>query len=70
MSTVKVDIELGHTSRVRDHIWNKPSYTPQPGEATHEWEFFMRPMHNQSLDFIEKVVVHLHETFPKPKRGQ
>ncbi len=35
-------MELSHSCRVKDHVWNTPGYRPREGEATHQWEFQVR----------------------------
>lgn len=36
---------------------------------THDWMVFVRgPEHSNIQHFVEKVVFHLHESFPRPKR--
>uniref|UniRef100_A0A7M4DVD6 YEATS domain-containing protein n=1 Tax=Crocodylus porosus TaxID=8502 RepID=A0A7M4DVD6_CROPO len=38
---------------------------------THNWMVFVRgPEHSNIQHFVEKVVFHLHESFPQPKRGR
>lgn len=38
---------------------------------THDWMVFVRgPEHSNIQHFVEKVVFHLHESFPRPKRGR
>lgn len=64
-----IDFELSHYCRVKDHIWNSPDYRPLEGEATHQWEFFIRDRESEKMSYIEKVVVILHDTFPEPRRG-
>uniref|UniRef100_A0A8D8LUE4 Protein AF-9 n=1 Tax=Cacopsylla melanoneura TaxID=428564 RepID=A0A8D8LUE4_9HEMI len=60
-SNVKITIEIGHEASVR----NKRT----PEGFTHDWEVFVRGPDNADIyHFIDKVVFHLHETFPKPKR--
>lgn len=60
-SCVKVLFEIGHEASIR----NKRT----PEGFTHDWEVFVRGADNSDIfHFVEKVVFHLHETFPKPKR--
>jgi len=61
-------LEMGHTSKVKDHVWNTPGYRPQEGEATHSWEFFLRDRDADKMSYVDKVVVYLHDTFPQPRR--
>lgn len=58
---VKVIFEIGHEASVR----NKRT----PEGFTHDWELFVRGADNTDIHyFVDKVVFHLHETFPNPKR--
>eukprot|EP00794_Sanderia_malayensis_P010220 gene10220-11269_t len=58
---VQVKIEIGHKSVCRTD-------TTQEG-FTHDWVVFVRGADNSNIsNFVEKVVFHLHESFPKPKR--
>lgn len=55
--------EIGHESSVR----NKRT----PEGFTHDWELFVRGADNTDIHFfVDKVVFHLHDTFPNPKRGK
>uniref|UniRef100_A0A3B4H6G1 YEATS domain-containing protein n=1 Tax=Pundamilia nyererei TaxID=303518 RepID=A0A3B4H6G1_9CICH len=57
---VQVKLELGHRAQVR----KKPTVEG----FTHDWMVFVRgPEHSNIQHFVEKVVFHLHESFPKPK---
>lgn len=56
-------LELGHRAQVR----KKPTVEG----FTHDWMVFVRGAEHSNIQhFIEKVVFHLHESFPKPKRGK
>uniref|UniRef100_A0A3Q2YWL1 MLLT3 super elongation complex subunit n=1 Tax=Hippocampus comes TaxID=109280 RepID=A0A3Q2YWL1_HIPCM len=58
---VQVKLELGHRAQFR----KKPTVEG----FTHDWIVFVRgPEHSNIQHFVEKVVFHLHESFPKPKR--
>lgn len=60
---VQVKLELGHRAQVR----KKPTVEG----FTHDWMVFVRgPEHSNIQHFVDKVVFHLHESFPKPKRGK
>lgn len=60
---VQVKLELGHRAQVR----KKPTVEG----FTHDWMVFVRgPEHSNIQHFVEKVVFHLHESFPRPKRGE
>nr|KAF6433957.1 MLLT3 super elongation complex subunit [Molossus molossus] len=62
MCAVQVKLELGHRAQVR----KKPTVEG----FTHDWMVFVRgPEHSNIQHFVEKVVFHLHESFPRPKRG-
>lgn len=42
-----------------------------PEGFTHDWTIFVRGVEGNNIQFfVEKVVFHLHESFPKPKRGK
>lgn len=59
---VQVKLELGHRAQVR----KKPTVEG----FTHDWMVFVRgPEHSNIQHFVEKVIFHLHESFPRPKRG-
>uniref|UniRef100_A0A3B4XP69 MLLT3 super elongation complex subunit n=1 Tax=Seriola lalandi dorsalis TaxID=1841481 RepID=A0A3B4XP69_SERLL len=61
VGAVQVKLELGHRAQVR----KKPTVEG----FTHDWMVFVRgPEHSNIQHFVEKVVFHLHESFPKPKR--
>ncbi|XP_071449942.1 protein AF-9 isoform X1 [Hetaerina americana] len=60
-SCVEVWFEIGHEASLRT------KRTPEG--FTHDWEVFVRGVDNADINyFVDKVVFHLHETFPKPKR--
>ncbi|XP_051786051.1 protein AF-9 isoform X2 [Erpetoichthys calabaricus] len=61
LGAVQVKLELGHRAQVR----KKPTVEG----FTHDWMVFVRgPEHSNIQHFVEKVVFHLHESFPRPKR--
>lgn len=61
--TLVVNLEIGHDASFRTKI--------TPEGFTHDWEVFVRGCNNAEIQhYIEKVVFHLHETFPKPRRGR
>ncbi|CAH2087528.1 unnamed protein product [Euphydryas editha] len=61
MSTIKVNIEIGHVTKL------KSKKTPEG--FTHDWEIFVRGIEGADIShFVEKVVFKLHETFQKPRR--
>ncbi|XP_061664919.1 protein AF-9 [Syngnathoides biaculeatus] len=58
---VQVKLELGHRAQFRKKATVEG--------FTHDWMVFVRgPEHSNIQHFVEKVVFHLHESFPKPKR--
>ncbi|XP_065225193.1 protein AF-9 isoform X1 [Planococcus citri] len=58
---VRVVFEIGHVSTIRNE--------PTVEGFTHDWELFLRGADNTEIDhFIERVVFHLHESFPNHKR--
>ncbi|KAA0201870.1 hypothetical protein HAZT_HAZT007586 [Hyalella azteca] len=60
-SLVALNIELGHTARVLQHV-TKEGFT-------HEWSVWVRGENDRSLaDVVEKVVFTLHDSFKRPKR--
>lgn len=62
MTAVKVQFEIGHEASIRTK--------KTPEGFTHDWEVFVRGQEGADIShFVDKVVFHLHETFPKPKRG-
>lgn len=60
--SVRINLEIGHEAAIR---------TKRTHEGfTHDWKVFVRGCdHAQIHYYVEKIVFHLHETFPKPKRG-
>lgn len=60
---MQVLFEIGHEATIRTKA--------TPEGFTHDWEVFVRGADNTEINhFVDKVVFHLHETFPKPKRGK
>ncbi|XP_044054865.1 protein ENL-like isoform X2 [Siniperca chuatsi] len=58
---VQVDLELGHRAQLREKETSE--------DFTHDWTVFVRgPETGDIQKLVEKVVFHLHESFPKPKR--
>ncbi|XP_002732768.1 protein ENL-like [Saccoglossus kowalevskii] len=58
---VQVKLELGHRASFR----KKPTVEG----FTHEWWVFVRGPEGSNIQhFVDKVVFHLHDSFPKPKR--
>lgn len=63
MSAIKVNFEIGHIASLRSK--------KTPEGFTHDWEVFVRGQEGVDIShFVDKVVFHLHESFPKPKRGE
>ncbi|XP_063830114.1 protein AF-9 [Ostrinia nubilalis] len=61
MSAIKVNFEIGHEASLRSK--------KTPEGFTHDWEVFVRGQEGADIShFVDKVVFHLHETFPKPRR--
>jgi hypothetical protein len=59
---VQVKLEFGHKARMKSKIL--------PDGFTHEWTVFVRGPDGCNIQhFVEKVVFYLHESFPKPRRG-
>ncbi|GBM22812.1 Protein ENL [Araneus ventricosus] len=59
--SVVVQLQLGHTAIEKDR--------PTKEGYTHDWKVFVRGPNDCAIEyFIEKVVFHLHDSFPKPKR--
>lgn len=60
---LQVKLEFGHNASCRKK--------PTPSGFTHDWTVFVRGPDNKDIShFVDKVVFHLHESFPKPKRGK
>lgn len=61
--SVKIYYEVGHIASLK-------SKTTVEG-FTHDWELFLRGSDNNNITrIIDKVIFNLHESFPKPKRGE
>jgi YEATS domain-containing protein 1/3 len=59
---VDIYIEIGHKASER--------VKPTEEGFTHDWNVFVRGEEGSGIEhFVDKVVFHLHESFPKPKRG-
>lgn len=59
---VEVQIELGHKATFRER--------PTKEGYTHDWKVWVQGVDGVKIEtFVEKVVFMLHESFPKPKRG-
>jgi len=60
---VQVRLELGHRAILRSR--------PTPEGFTHDWVVYVRGSDGSDIQhFVDKVTFHLHESFPKSKRGQ
>uniref|UniRef100_A0A8C1XN45 MLLT1 super elongation complex subunit b n=1 Tax=Cyprinus carpio TaxID=7962 RepID=A0A8C1XN45_CYPCA len=61
LCTVQVKLELGHRAQLRKKVTTEG--------FTHDWMVFVRgPEACDIQHFVERVVFHLHDSFPKPKR--
>uniref|UniRef100_A0A671WU60 YEATS domain-containing protein n=1 Tax=Sparus aurata TaxID=8175 RepID=A0A671WU60_SPAAU len=62
MCKVQVNLELGHNAQLREKETSE--------DFTHDWTVFVRGQQTDEIQhMVEKVVFHLHESYPKPKRG-
>lgn len=62
MSAVRIQFEVGHVASLKSNV-TKEGFT-------HDWELFVRGCDGTDISaYVEKVVFTLHESFPKPKRG-
>jgi YEATS domain-containing protein 1/3 len=60
---VEVQLELGHRA--------DPFPRNAPAGFTHQWTLFVRGPDNCKIEeFVEKVIFHLHESFPKCNRSE
>lgn len=60
---MQVKLELGHRAQLRKKVTSEG--------FTHDWMVFVRgPETGDIQHFVDKVVFRLHESFPKPKRGE
>lgn len=60
---MQVKLELGHRAQLRKK--------PTTEGFTHDWMVFVRgPEQCEIQHFVEKVIFRLHDSFPKPKRGE
>ena len=60
---MQVKLEIGHKAACRQE--------PTPEGFTHDWTVFVRGSEGKDIShFVDKVVFHLHESFPRPKRGK
>lgn len=60
--SVKVVFDIGHIASLKSKI--------TPEGFTHDWELYVRGCDSADIShYIDKVVFNLHESFPKPKRG-
>lgn len=61
--SIKIFFEIGHQANLMK--------TPTPQGFTHNWELFVRGVDGNDISlYVEKVVFTLHDSFPKPKRGE
>lgn len=60
---IKVAFEIGHSSYMKSKA--------TPDGFTHDWELSVRGSDGSNISrFVEKVVFNLHESFPRPTRGE
>ena len=60
---VQVKLAIGHRASLKKRR-DEDGYT-------HDWTVFVRgPDRSNIQHFVERVVFHLHESFPKHKRGE
>lgn len=60
--SVQIKLVLGHSAQ-----WRKK---PTTEGYTHDWTVIVKGEEGHEIKhFVEKVVFYLHESFPKPKRG-
>lgn len=64
MTSLKLEFTIGHSASRK----TKPS---REG-FTHDWELFVQGASESNVisHYVDKVVFNLHESFPKPKRGE
>lgn len=61
--SVRVAFDVGHSATVKGK-------TTAEG-FTHDWELYVRGVDSNNIQrFVDKVVFNLHDSFPKPKRGE
>ncbi|XP_023021719.2 ENL/AF9-related super elongation complex transcription factor [Leptinotarsa decemlineata] len=59
--SITILLEIGHDASLRTKT--------TPEGFTHDWEVFVKGCNGTDIHhYVDKVVFHLHETFPKPKR--
>lgn len=60
--SLTIHLEIGHDASVRSKLTSEG--------FTHDWEVYVKGCNDAPIHYyVEKVVFHLHTTFPKPKRG-
>lgn len=57
-----MELILGHRAVIRE---NKT----QEG-FTHDWEVYVKSDQGPIQAFVDRVIFHIHESFPKPRRGE
>jgi YEATS family len=61
--SIKINFEVGHEASLKKQ--------PTIEGYTHDWELFVRGIGDNDIShYVDKVVFILHESFPKPKRGE
>lgn len=59
--SLTIYLEIGHEASLRSKT--------TPEGFTHDWEVYVRGCNGADIShYVDKVMFHLHETFPKPKR--
>lgn len=59
---VAVELILGHRASLRER--------PTPEGFTHDWEVYVKGDRGDIQNFVDRVIFHLHESFPKHRRGK
>ena len=68
---VELNLDLSHWCSVKENIWNTGYKPVNQGEATHDWEFRIKDSKEGDMrQYIEKIVIKLHETFAEPVKGK
>ena len=66
-----LNLEFSHVCSVKDHIWEGEYRPLSSTEATYDWEFKIRDSNNGDMkQYIEKIVINLHETFDDPVKSK
>ena len=66
-----LNLATSHSCSVKEHIWNTDYRPVNTTEATHDWEFKIEDKDKSDMrHYIDKIVIHLHPTFPNPVRSK